>query len=219
VADQRQSGGRRPSITTPRQHRVLALIASGGTNKEIAHELGITERGVAAHVTRLLMRFHSPNRAGLIASALADTYTRDALMRTEQAPRPRLESLDLKAFDDSQLLVTVTLSRDHVIAYQNKATRRLVSSSAWESMMARAGRERFPLESAARLRQIADEAFTRALTVTADAMPVRWQNDDGTWDGRLFSCVVQPLLGANGRVEGILWISTTQALGNAKLPP
>ena len=51
---------------------MLGLIAPGLTNKEIGHSLGITERGAAAHVSRLLACFRVPNRAGLIARTLSD---------------------------------------------------------------------------------------------------------------------------------------------------
>jgi DNA-binding CsgD family transcriptional regulator len=200
-----RSGGRLPSVTV-RQRHVLTLIARGGTNKEIAHELGITERGVAAHVTRLLLRFHSPNRAGLVASVLSEGYSRQAMSVPIAAARPSIESLDLRAFDESHFFVTLTRGRDHVVAYQNKAARLLMSGVASKSVIGRPGGERFTDGSSLRMQEIADDAFDRATTVSGDNTLVRWQNDDGSWDSGQFSWVMQPLFGSSGQVEGILWI-------------
>jgi len=38
---------------TPREHEVLALLAGGKANKQIARELGISEKTVKAHLTRV----------------------------------------------------------------------------------------------------------------------------------------------------------------------
>jgi hypothetical protein len=94
-----------------------------------------------------------------------------------------------------------------VLAYENKAARRIVADVAPDAMRLRWSREsRFPDETAARMRELADEALARGVTMTADGMPVRWQNDDGTWNDRVFDWVLQPLLSDGGYVEGILWI-------------
>ncbi len=41
----------------PREDQVAALLATGATNSEIAHELGIAVRTVKAHCNRLYMRY------------------------------------------------------------------------------------------------------------------------------------------------------------------
>ncbi len=41
----------------PREDQVAALLATGATNSEIAHELGIAVRTVKAHCNRLFMRY------------------------------------------------------------------------------------------------------------------------------------------------------------------
>jgi DNA-binding CsgD family transcriptional regulator len=56
------------STLTGRQRQVLALIARGQSNRQIAGELGITEQGVKSHVSRLLMRHGVPNRTALVAA-------------------------------------------------------------------------------------------------------------------------------------------------------
>ena len=44
------------SRLTPQQLRVLALLAEGRANKQIAHEMSITEATVKAHVTAILQK-------------------------------------------------------------------------------------------------------------------------------------------------------------------
>lgn len=55
---------------SPRQQEVLDLLVRGMTNKEIGGRLGITERGVKHHVSRLLALHAVGNRAELIAIVL-----------------------------------------------------------------------------------------------------------------------------------------------------
>lgn len=197
---------RGPKGLTARQQSVLALVARGYTNKEIAHEMSITERGAAAHVSRLLATYKMPNRAGLVAAALSASYARDVVVR--KLNRPTIEGIDMSAFDKSPFLVTVTLGRDHVIVYQNETTRHLVSGVSAASMMDRPGRERFPHDTAEQVRGHADEAFRRKTTVIADGQLVSWENDDGSWSSATLDWVLQPLFGAGHKVEGILWIGS-----------
>jgi len=63
---------RRPSELTQRQQEVLALVRRGRSNREIAKELGITEDGVKAHLSRLFLRFAVTNRVELLAAANLD---------------------------------------------------------------------------------------------------------------------------------------------------
>jgi DNA-binding NarL/FixJ family response regulator len=52
---------------TPRQREVIALIATGAADKEIARALGITTATAQKHVTNLLKRLNVPNRAAAVA--------------------------------------------------------------------------------------------------------------------------------------------------------
>jgi len=54
---------------TPRQEEVLAHIAAGKTNREIANDLYISEKTVARHVSNILARLDLPNRAAAAAFA------------------------------------------------------------------------------------------------------------------------------------------------------
>ena len=52
---------------TPRQRQIIALIARGATDKEIAGALGIATATAQKHVTNILERLHVPNRAAAVA--------------------------------------------------------------------------------------------------------------------------------------------------------
>jgi two-component system, NarL family, nitrate/nitrite response regulator NarL len=55
---------------TPRQREVVALIATGASDKEIGNTLGIATATAQKHVTRLLKRLDVPNRAAAVAATL-----------------------------------------------------------------------------------------------------------------------------------------------------
>jgi len=52
----------RIATLTPQQFRVLALVADGWLNKQIAGELGIQERTVKAHMSEILQKLEVRNR-------------------------------------------------------------------------------------------------------------------------------------------------------------
>ncbi|MFB9068850.1 response regulator [Pseudofulvimonas gallinarii] len=74
----KRSGGdddgvtRRLASLSPQQHRVLALVAEGRLNKQIADVLGIQERTVKAHLTVIFERLGVRNRtqAGVLLRSL-----------------------------------------------------------------------------------------------------------------------------------------------------
>jgi DNA-binding NarL/FixJ family response regulator len=57
-----EQGDERPSDLTPRELEVLALLASGLKNAEIADELFISERTVKFHVSSILAKLGAENR-------------------------------------------------------------------------------------------------------------------------------------------------------------
>ncbi len=54
---------------TPRELEVLALLADGSTNRDIATELFITGKTASVHVSRILSKLAVPNRAAAAAVA------------------------------------------------------------------------------------------------------------------------------------------------------
>lgn len=58
-----------PDIT-PREREILARIALGKANKEIAAQLGIAEDTVKQHVSRILQKLHVNDRAQATAEAI-----------------------------------------------------------------------------------------------------------------------------------------------------
>jgi DNA-binding NarL/FixJ family response regulator len=54
---------------TEREVAVLALLAEGRTNRDIARELFITGKTASAHVSHILMKLGVPNRAAAAAAA------------------------------------------------------------------------------------------------------------------------------------------------------
>jgi two-component system NarL family response regulator len=55
---------------SPREREVLRLIAAGKSNKEIANELGVTERTAKFHVTAILTKLGAENRAGAVSAGV-----------------------------------------------------------------------------------------------------------------------------------------------------
>jgi DNA-binding NarL/FixJ family response regulator len=58
---------------TPQQFRVLAMLAEGLLNKQIAYELGVSEATVKAHMTAIMRKLgcHNRTQVALAASQLA----------------------------------------------------------------------------------------------------------------------------------------------------
>ncbi|TNM37377.1 response regulator transcription factor [Nocardioides albidus] len=81
---------------TLRQLEVLTAVATGAGNREIADELCLTQRTVAAHVEAILARLGCPSRAGAAAKATAagvllpspDPSSVRSLTRVLQHPSP-----------------------------------------------------------------------------------------------------------------------------------
>ena len=65
VAAPSDENSRRVEALTPRELEVAQAVASGGSNREIAHRLGITERTVKAHVSAILDKLEVRDRLQL----------------------------------------------------------------------------------------------------------------------------------------------------------
>jgi DNA-binding NarL/FixJ family response regulator len=59
----------RGGVLTPRQREVLALIADGHSNKEIAYRIGTSEGTVKVHITAIMRALGVRNRVQLLLAA------------------------------------------------------------------------------------------------------------------------------------------------------
>lgn len=62
----------RGARVTPREHEVLDRVCRGEANKTIAIDLGMSEQGAKAHVSKLFLKFGVTNRASLAAAAMRE---------------------------------------------------------------------------------------------------------------------------------------------------
>jgi DNA-binding CsgD family transcriptional regulator len=194
---------------TARQREVLGLIALGLTNKEIAHSLGISERGAAAHVSRLLARYRVPNRAGLVARTLSDAVegnTGDAIAgENTSIGLPAAIERELEAFRGSAFMIGFTLGADNVLVYVNEAGKSVYGISPEAATSVRFATRRASPGTKA-FREESARAFKTGRATTIEQQGARWLRDDGTWSTGRFSCVLQPVREVTGPVFGILWI-------------
>ena len=205
-----RSPGERSRPLTVRQRMVLSHVARGLTTKEMAHELGITERGVSAHISRMLARSGAQNRAGLIAHALSGlggTVTFDS--PADFVPESRsLRDIQRQfvAYEDAPFFIGVTMGRDQILVYQNRMSRDLTGAA----QLGRPHREIFQGDATQDWwRDKGDEAFSTGRPVVVSATASKWQRGDGTWIDEMFNCVAQPLLDGLGHVRGVIWICAT----------
>ena len=75
MLDRRKTKGRGKDFNalTEREKEVLRLIASGGTNKELAKKLGITEKTVKNHISNIFQTLHVNNRTQAAIYAIGKT--------------------------------------------------------------------------------------------------------------------------------------------------
>ncbi len=55
---------------TPREHEVMSMVTDGKSNKEIAHELGVSAKTVEAHRARVMEKMQAGSLAELVRMAL-----------------------------------------------------------------------------------------------------------------------------------------------------
>jgi DNA-binding NarL/FixJ family response regulator len=56
-------------VLSTREREVIALVATGKTNREIARKLSISERTVDRHVSNILLKLNLPTRSAATAYA------------------------------------------------------------------------------------------------------------------------------------------------------
>jgi len=113
---------------TAGQARLLSLVARGLPTKQIAAELGVSDRAITARLSRLFRAYQTSNRAGLIAAVLSQ-----AGVGLEALERPGwpgggaqpdvAETTD--AYANAPFMVSVTRGPDHVYTFVNAVSARV----------------------------------------------------------------------------------------------
>lgn len=176
--ERRRLRGRR---LTDKQAVVLALVAEGLENKEIAHRIGVSEQAIKEHVSALLHRLAVRNRAALaeIATELKIAGTIDL--------RPEWLSF---LYHQSPVASAVVRGPDHVFISANDAYRRTVGAA---EIVGRSLSDVFPTVSARTLALI-DEVIATGEPKVIHEMPGHFRGsskEEGYAD-----VVLQPLPGA-----------------------
>jgi DNA-binding CsgD family transcriptional regulator len=199
------------SPLTDRQSEVYRLVARGLTNKEIGHSLGISERGVAAQVSRLLTKFGVPNRAGLIARVMSDAL-HDGTPRTATLHELTRDLMrECEAYRDSPFMVGLTLGPENVVVFVNEASKRIngigleaADSEQFVRRRARSGTHAWV--------EASKKVFRTGLPLSIESATASWERDDGTEQSGTLTCVLQPMR-RDQDVVGVLWICVPEASG------
>ena len=116
-----------PKLTAG-QARLLSLVARGLPTKQIAAELGVSERAITARLSRLFRAYKTSNRAGLIAAVLSQAGVGlDTIERIDWSgggARPEVaETVD--AYANAPFMVSVTRGPHHVYTFVNAISARV----------------------------------------------------------------------------------------------
>ena len=185
--ERRRTAGRR---LTDRQTAILELVASGLENKEIAHELGISEQAVKEQVSTLLRVLAAPNRAALGDAAATRRFLGGATIDPEW-----LRYL----FQDAPMHVAIVEGPEHRFVAINDALR---FTTGGADVIGKPYREAF----AGRAESLAflDRAYRtgeRVVTSSPRRLFVRAGRSEPE-DGYV-TFVLQPLPGADGGIGGL----------------
>jgi DNA-binding CsgD family transcriptional regulator len=195
---------------TARQREVLDLIAEGRTTKEISHALGISDRGVAAQVSRLLVKFAVTNRASLVAAVLSEPMSdaepaRPLRRWTDLSAAATMLGTDFGALRGAPFIVVVTLGRNHVIAFMNEQAENLTGVSIAAVFGTPLG-DQLNGSAVPAWAAVIRDSFRTGAAASIERLLLRWKRDEGSWDAKAVDCVAQPLRGNDGTVRGTLFI-------------
>jgi PAS domain S-box-containing protein len=203
---------RKPQALTTRQAEVIGLIARGYKTREIARTLGVSERAVTAHVTRLMARYRVPNRSGLIAAVLTAAWSGSPAQPPSlgrpgpQAHLAVVEAGDPERYANAPFLVAVTHGPEHVFTFVNRMWERVMGHQAGE-VIGRRVLDVFP-ESPSSAYAARQRAFRQGRPTTGKAWRFRWRDSDGTPREAELKYIYQPLRNSAGLSEGVLLIAT-----------
>jgi DNA-binding CsgD family transcriptional regulator len=185
--ERRTPSGRR---LTDRQAALLQLVAEGLENKEIAHQLGISEQAVKEHVSNLLRIFGASNRA-----ALAEAAATLRLFGTSTIDAEWLGFL----FHHAPVHIAVLSGPKHRFLAVNDA---IELASGGSGLVGRNYQDAFPHrpDSLALL----DRVYASGERLVTADLPRRFVRvPGGEPEDGFITAVLQPLPGADGETAGI----------------
>lgn len=181
---------------TPRQRDVVDGLARGLANKQIAAELGISERAVKGHVSDLLRKYGVPSRAGVIAHVLASRRPSSLV----------LDPIEFARYEAVPFMVAVTLGDQHRFVFVNVTAAAVAGQpAAW--LVGKTMREAYP-ELDDRFAAALDSVYRTGEPWAAPAAPARFPRADGTVVATYLNVMFAPLRDASGAVVGLLHIGT-----------
>jgi DNA-binding CsgD family transcriptional regulator len=207
---ERRQGERRSQLRrlTDRQTAILELVATGLENKEIAHQLGISEQAVKEHVSNLLRLLSAPNRA-----ALGDAAATRRFVGTADLDPEWLHVL----FLDAPVFVALLEGREHRFIAVNEAYRKAAGPRA---LVGRTFREAFPDLDENGIVRLLDQAFATGEPRRSIHQPARWYLEGSAEPTPGFlTVVIQPMRRSDGTVGGVVFFAidvTEQVNANHK---
>jgi DNA-binding CsgD family transcriptional regulator len=201
----------RPSVLAPRltagQARLISLVARGLATKQIAAELGVSDRAVTARLSRLFHAYQTSNRAGLIAAVLSQAGVGlDTIERPEWrggGTRPEVAET-MEAYANAPFMVSVTRGPDHVYSFVNAIAARVAGRN---DLVGKAVVEAYP-ELDATFREALDLVYRTGDPWSVAGAPARFTHPDGTHRDTKLNLMFQPIRGRGGAIDGILHIGT-----------
>jgi len=192
---------------TAGQARLLSLVARGLATKQIAAELGVSDRAITARLSRLFHAYQTTNRAGLIAAVLSEAGVGLESLERPGWPgggaRPEVaETTD--AYANAPFMVSVTRGPDHVYSFVNAVSARV---AARDDLVGKRVVDAYP-ELDATFREALDRVYRTGEPWSVAGAPARFTQLDGTYRDTHLNLMFQPIRGRNGSVEGILHIGT-----------
>jgi DNA-binding CsgD family transcriptional regulator len=195
---------------TRRQGEVVALVARGLANKQIAAELGISERVVKGHVSDLLRKFDAPNRAGLIAVVMASRGLGLPIDISRPVLDPGLASVmsptDLAGYREAPIMVSVTLGPKHRYVFVN-AMSAMVAGRPPESLEGKTLREAYP-DIDPTYEAALDQVYSTGEPWAMSRAPAKFPQANGTSRDTLLHLMFAPLRDRRRTVVGILHIAS-----------
>lgn len=192
---------------TAGQARLISLVARGLATKQIAAELGVSDRAITARLSRLFRAYNTSNRAGLIAAVLSQ-----AGVGLDEIERPGWRGGGARpdvaeaaaAYAHAPFMVSVTRGPTHVYSFVNAVSARVAGR---DDLVSKAVVDAYP-ELDATFRDALDRVYQSGEPWSVAGAPARFTHPDGTHRDTKLNLMFQPIRGRDGAIEGILHIGT-----------